>query len=128
MLSCLFCTLFWKTQPSHTAFFWEPKFLCTGSQLFFLAFGGMCFWQQFLFFTIRQCSKYWRFHLVICQHLCDKLQTASVSRGQIFTGVSNLITAQNREKTSKCNLTGCKATGHPLRFYGIGQGGSSEAK
>lgn len=46
----------------------------------------------------------------------------------MFTRVSNLITAENREKTSKCNLNACKATGHPLSFYGMGQGGSSEAK
>lgn len=34
---------------------------------------------------------------------CDEPQTSSVSRGQLFTRVSNLITAENREKTSKCN-------------------------
>lgn len=59
--------------------------------------------------------------------LCDELQASPVRWGQMFTGVSNLITAENREKTSKCNWTGCKATGHPLRFYGMGWGGSSEA-
>lgn len=34
----------------------------------------------------------------------------------MFTGVSDLITDENRAETSKCNLTGCKATGHPLNF------------
>lgn len=29
---------FGKTQPSHTAFFWEPTFLCTGSQRFLFLF------------------------------------------------------------------------------------------
>lgn len=97
----------------------------------FLAFRGMCFW---LLFSFQYSSTYinapriigWSCNLP--ELPCDKLQTSSVSRGQMFTRVSNLITAENREKTSKCNLTGCKATGHPLSFYGMGRGGSSEAK
>lgn len=42
-----------RTQPSHTAFFWEPRFHCTDSSFlfflsfFFLAFRGMCFWLLF---------------------------------------------------------------------------------
>lgn len=130
MLSCLFCTLFWRTQPSHTALFWEPRFHCTGS-----SFLGI---QRNVFLTVVLISLFinvyknaptitgWSCNLP--ELLCDKLQTSSVSRGQMFTRVSNLITAENREKTSKCNLTGCKATGHPLSFYGMGRGGSSEAK
>lgn len=130
MLSCLFCTLFLRTQPSHTAFFWEPRFHCIGSSFF-----GM---RRNVFFdccsSLQYSSTYinagnitgWARNLP--ELFCDKLQTSSVSRGQMFTRVSNLITAENREKTSKCNLTGCKATGHPLSFYGMGRGGSSEAK
>lgn len=130
MLSCIFCTLFSRTQPSHTAFFWEPRFHCIGS-----SFSGIrrnvFFW---LLFSFQYSSTYintrnissWSCNLP--ELFCDKLQTSSVSWGQMFTRVSNLITAENREKTSKCNLTGCKATWHPLSFYGMGRGGSSEAK
>lgn len=97
--------------------------------LFFGTCEAICFWQLFLprrppTYCIRERRPAFR----SCQFVCDKLQTASVSRGQMFTGVSNLITAENREKTSKCNWTGCKATGHPHCFYGTGQRGSSEAK
>lgn len=125
MLSCLFCTLLRRTQPSHTAFFWEPRFHCAGSEFFWHS--QECVFDSCSSLSIQQRISE-RTICAMCHFLCDKLQTSSFSRGQMFTRVSNLITAENREKTSKCNLTGCKATGHPLGFYGTGQGGSSEAK
>ncbi len=34
----------------------------------------------------------------------------------MFTRSGYLTTARNKEKTSKCDLTSCKAAGHPLAF------------
>lgn len=98
---------------------------------FLLAITRMCFWLLFPFWDFtnrcRDAANITSWSHNLPESLCDELQTSPVRWGQMFTGVSNLITAENREKTSKCNWTGCKATGHPLRFYGMGWGGSSEA-
>lgn len=126
-------TVLENTFIRHCAFFWGAKIPACWLQVFFFFFwqSQECFLTVLIsaFINIQYINAAnitsWTCNLP--ELLCDKLQTSSVRRGRMFTRVSNLIAVENREKTSKCNLAGCKATGHSLGFYGMGQGGSSEA-
>ena len=110
-------------EHSHQTLFYfvAPRFRCVGSM----------FWRflecvlDLRSAVVHDVYDIWR-QDVMCwtclslKQSCDMLQTSSVSKVQRFTRVSNLITAENREETSKCNLNGRKAAGHPLGFYGMG--------